>query len=62
MMKFILHQKLPKKRSNVYSQAKGKLSPVEIEKGNVSLTKQQLKIKEAEEDLENAQKKLKKRS
>ena len=40
--------------------AKGKLSPVEIEKGNVALTKQQLKIKEAEEDLEKAQKKLKK--
>jgi hypothetical protein len=42
------------------NKAKGKLSPVEIEKGNVDLTKQQLKIKEAEEDLAKAQKKLKK--
>ena len=40
--------------------SKGKLSPVEIEEGNVDIAKQQLKIKEAEEDLDKAQKKLNK--
>ncbi len=37
---------------------KGKLTPVEIEEGNVRITKQQLKIKEIEEDIEKSQKKL----
>lgn len=37
---------------------KGSLSPVEVEKGNLKITKQQLKIKEIEEDIENAQQKL----
>jgi len=35
-------------------------SPIEIEEGNVAITKQQLKIKEAQEDLDKAQKKLNK--
>jgi hypothetical protein len=42
------------------NRAKGKLSPVEIEKENVKISKQQLKIKELEEDILKAEKKLKK--
>lgn len=37
---------------------KGKLSPVDVEKGNLKITKQQLKIKKIEEDIDNSQKKL----
>jgi hypothetical protein len=40
--------------------SKGKLSPVEVEKANVDITKQQLKIKEIEEDIEKSQRKLNK--
>ena len=40
--------------------AKGKLSPFDIEKSKVEISKQQLKIKEIEEDIEKAEKKLRK--
>ena len=42
------------------NKAKGKLSPVEIEKENVNITKQQLKISEIQEDLRKDEKKLNK--
>lgn len=42
------------------NKAKGKLTPVEIEKENVKITKQQLKITEIEEDIQKSQKKLNK--
>jgi hypothetical protein len=40
--------------------ARGKLTEVETQKENVKITKQQLKIKELEEDIVKAQKKLEK--
>jgi hypothetical protein len=40
------------------NKAKGKYSPVDIEKENVKISKQQLKIKELEEDIADAEKKL----
>lgn len=40
------------------AKAKGDLTPVEVEEGNVKNAKQQLKIKETEEDIEKAKKKL----
>ena len=40
------------------AKAKGDLTPVEVEKGNVENAKQQLKIKQTEEDIEKAKKKL----
>ena len=42
------------------NRAKGKMTPVEIEKENLNITKQQLKIKELEEDVAKAEKKLSK--
>ena len=38
----------------------GNLTPVQVEKGNVRNAKQQLRIKETEEDIQNAKKKLNK--
>lgn len=49
-----MHERFDKLKS------KGKLSPVEIEEWNVKITKQQLKIKETEEDIFKAQEKLNK--
>ncbi|MGV9003400.1 hypothetical protein [Flavobacterium sp.] len=42
------------------SKDKGKLTPVEIEKENLKITKKQLKIKELEEDILTTEKKLNK--
>ena len=42
------------------NRAKGKMTPVEIEKENLNITKQQLRIKELEEDVAKAEKKLNK--
>lgn len=42
------------------NRAKGKYTPVQIEKENLKITKQQLKIKELEEDILKTEKKLNK--
>lgn len=50
--------KMQSKHSTALS--KGNLTPVEVEKGNLKITKQQLKIKEIEEDIQNSENKLQK--